>query len=317
MAPAPESSIFRPKDSSRRRYEETLSSRYKMNGSEVQWDVEENPPVVVSPSHDEDEPDYKKLKWSDSQSNDTDRSKSPESHDSCKMKYHCKRCGQIKQNHICPYRHSLQRSIGVMVFPAVNSYTAAEPGTVAAPLTKMNNFVSYDAEEQTSPKSYSVQNFPNAITPDAQQCFFQSPQSSLSVQSSEDRGDRGVKRNFGALRTSTSEGGSTFFADTVALKPEHYRAVTASDEGGHSYPCIPVSFAERKRLSDTLFFLAREIPCLVNECAGTLRDARKNLEWDRAVAELLTQVVVGLYCAEGDARLDGLQQYLLSLGVSC
>ena len=56
---------------------------------------------------------------------------------------------------------------------------------------------------------------------------------------------------------------------------------------------------------------------MTNECANALRDARQNNEWDLAIAELLTQVVVGLYCGEGDSRLDGLQQYLLSLGISC
>ena len=70
-------------------------------------------------------------------------------------------------------------------------------------------------------------------------------------------------------------------------------------------------------MSETLFHLSRDIPTLTGDCAATLRDARRNNEWDLAVAELLTQVVVGLYCVEGDSRLDGLQQYLLGLGVSC
>jgi hypothetical protein len=48
-----------------------------------------------------------------------------------------------------------------------------------------------------------------------------------------------------------------------------------------------------------------------------LRAARENGEWDLAVAELLTQVIIGLYCGEGDTRLDGLQRYLLGLGISC
>ena len=56
---------------------------------------------------------------------------------------------------------------------------------------------------------------------------------------------------------------------------------------------------------------------MTSDCAGILRDARDKDDWDQAVAELLTQVVVGLYCGEGDSQLDGLQQYLLTLGVSC
>ena len=42
----------------------------------------------------------------------------------------------------------------------------------------------------------------------------------------------------------------------------------------------------------------------------------KNM-WDLAIAELLTQLIVALYCQEGDRCLDGLQNYLLYLGVSC
>ena len=110
------------------------------------------------------------------------------------------------------------------------------------------------------------------------------------------------------------------FCPSVALRPEHYRAVTPSPStscSGYQYPPVPLTFAERKRLSDTLFCLCKEIPGMTSDCAGILRDARDKDDWDQAVAELLTQVVVGLYCGEGDSQLDGLQQYLLTLGVSC
>jgi hypothetical protein len=123
---------------------------------------------------------------------------------------------------------------------------------------------------------------------------------------------------------------SSVFAPTVALRPEHYRAVTpfsgldsaaASGSGGASndyrYPIIPLTFAERKRLSDTLFYLSKELPTATADCAKLLREAREAGEWDLAVAELLTQVLVGLYCGEGDTCLDGLQHYLLGLGISC
>jgi hypothetical protein len=80
---------------------------------------------------------------------------------------------------------------------------------------------------------------------------------------------------------------------------------------------MPLTFTERKRLSDTLFFLSKEIPALTRDAAEILRAAREKDEWDLALAEVLTQVVVGLYCGEGDHRLDGLQQYLLGIGISC
>lgn len=57
------------------------------------------------------------------------------------MRYRCKLCGQPKQNHTCPYQQSLQRSIGVTVYLAVNAYTADEPGRLAPALSDINNFV--------------------------------------------------------------------------------------------------------------------------------------------------------------------------------
>lgn len=56
---------------------------------------------------------------------------------------------------------------------------------------------------------------------------------------------------------------------------------------------------------------------MTRDCGAVLREARERDDWDQAVSELLTQVVVGLYCGEGDTQLDGLRQYLLTLGVSC
>jgi hypothetical protein len=85
----------------------------------------------------------------------------------------------------------------------------------------------------------------------------------------------------------------------------------------YEYPPVPLTFKERKRLSDTLFFLSKEIPTMATDVAASLRGARKKEEWDLAVAELLTQVVVGVYCGEGDHRLDGLHHFLLGIGISC
>ena len=118
------------------------------------------------------------------------------------------------------------------------------------------------------------------------------------------------------------------FAPSVSLRPEHYRAVTpfrgeasssaaSMRSGNYQYPPVPLTFEERKRMSDTLFCFSKEIPDMSQGCAVVLREAREKDDWDQAVAELLTQVVVGLYCGEGDYRLEGLQQYLLTIGVSC
>jgi len=82
--------------------------------------------------------------------------------DQPKMKYRCKLCGQPKQNHVCTYQQSLQRSIGIMVYPSVNAFTASEPGELAPALSEMNNFVSTPetgssvemSPERPSPRRY-------------------------------------------------------------------------------------------------------------------------------------------------------------------
>jgi hypothetical protein len=315
------------------------------------------------------------------------------SNDPTKLKYRCKRCGQLKQNHLCPYQQPLQRSIGIMVYPAVNSYNAAEPGVIAPSLSKMNNFISYDDSDQGGdpPSDHVTQRRPMiddgspfashsmTVTPESLRGAFRaetelhSPQSSLSAQSSDDPmshhlgglqqynasskldGRRILKRSHGQLtEPSTSLRQCELirnppFVTSVSLRPEQYRAVTPSTkdriakpaiaissvtERGpvsediltapmsaikmeYRYPPVPLSFAERKRMSDTLFYLSQEIPTVTGDCATILRTARHKNDWDVAIAELLTQVVVALYCGEGDLRLDGLQRYLLSLGISC
>jgi len=70
--------------------------------------------------------------------------------DQPKMKYRCKLCGQPKQNHVCTYQQSLQRSIGIMVYPSVNAFTASEPGELAPALSEMNNFVSTPENDYSS-----------------------------------------------------------------------------------------------------------------------------------------------------------------------
>jgi hypothetical protein len=53
------------------------------------------------------------------------------------------------------------------------------------------------------------------------------------------------------------------------------------------------------------------------DVSSLLRTARETNKWDLAVSKVLTQIVVALYCGEGDHRLDGLQQYLLGIGILC
>jgi len=114
------------------------------------------------------------------------------------------------------------------------------------------------------------------------------------------------------------------FVEEMELNPEQFRTVTPSkrvdDEentAAFTYPALPLPYAQRKRLSDNLFSLSKEIPQLTDECASVLREARERDLWDLAVAELMTQVVVVVHCHDNDMRFEGLQRYLLTLGFSC
>lgn len=358
-------------------YKQRLPYRYYLSGSHISWEVEENPPIYITTGRDQsptvtDSTGTNRF-HTDSPSTFSGSgaggrtagvfTPSPSTPDCAgldglnKMKYRCKLCGQPKQNHNCPYRQFLQRSIGVMVYPAVNSFTAAEPGIIAPPLTKMNNFVSYDDEGSPSPECTadstvdSIAVNLNTVTPEAFRdgsAYFHSPQSSLSVPSENTTppprlgptnyhtvtaAEEALKETLATRKRTQAQAGVGYdfvtpctlrstFVTAVPLKQEHYRAVTPMhpDEDTslqYQYAVIPLTFAERKRMSETLFHLTKEIPTMTADCAAVLREARENAEWDLAVAELLTQVVVGLYCDDSDIRLDGLQQYLLSLGVSC
>jgi hypothetical protein len=230
-----------------------------------------------------------------------------------------------------------------MVYPAVNSFTAAEPGHIAPPLTKMNNFVSYDSDHGSPQLEYLSQSClltqcsqglsipetklpPTQVSPEsrvATTSFYSSPQSSLSNQSEEamtgidDRGGS-LKRSYSGAELATPTRPAVF-VKAVVLRPEHYRAIAPLEDESvlFQYPPIPLTFAERKRLVDTLFHLSSEIPQFATDVANLLHFARGNNDWDRAVAELLTQVVVAMYCSEGDYTLEGLREYLLGLGIAC
>jgi hypothetical protein len=246
-----------------------------------------------------------------------------------------------------------------MVYPAVNAFTACEPGILTKPLSKMNNFVSYDSGNNTIPSpdsgAHRRSHETTRVTPETiktRASVMHSPQSSLSTHSPDDSLGHEESRHLNMveghpprairkrshvhvsrgddtiLRAAIPPGGTAPFVASLTLRPEHYRAVTRKSKGdqqqeqhqednAYQYDHVPLTFTERKRLSDTLFFLSKEIPTLTRDVAGLLREAREKDEWDLAVAEVMAQVVVGLHCGEGDHRLDGLQQYLLGIGISC
>lgn len=351
------------------KYEEELPSRYYENESRLSWEFEENPPVEIRPESEEVEDDSEGTEvqtknpasadgrdqtshdeTEDGKSTSEEKRQNPiPSSPQPKMRYRCKLCGQPKQNHTCPYQQSLARSIGIMVFPSVNAFTANEPGTLAPPLIEMNNF--FDARDpgsndsspnrpspdrmrsrmssagpvsattQVTPESIRSSTrmslhspCPSATTPGRTPNRLPTPSRNM-VNSASSR-----KRPFGAISGATEER-DLLFMETMDLKAEQFRVVTPSKmvqaPEAFSYASLPLPYAQRKRLSDNLFALSNEVPKLTDECAQVLREAREKDMWDLAVAELMTQVIVIIHCPDGDARFEGLRQYLLTLGIAC
>lgn len=367
--------------SAQAKYDGALPTRYYESDNRLSWEFEENPPIETTSKNPEDfqwcqsvgaESPIKKLKTegTDDQSDDDETSEegedgSKESKDgkgeSPKMRYRCKLCGQPKTDHVCPYQQSLVRNIGVMVKPAVNAFTAAEPGQLAPDLKEMNNMAisaaSLAAENAASadnssssrptPDRSSVRGAGSRIegdeaaqvTPESLRSgggpnHMMSPNGRSRVgtpATSSRRGGRAgtpattpSKKRSHARMVGGNAGDQTdlLFVEEMELKTEQFRTVTPSkaiteNPDAYTYPALPLPYAQRKRLSDNLFSLSKEIPQLTDECAAVLREARERDLWDLAVAELMTQVVVVVHCHEGDNTFEGLRRYLLTLGFTC
>jgi hypothetical protein len=400
----------------RERYEQSLSARYFMKEHCISWDVELH--EVVAPSYGKDKrgdigtPKNSRNKQigvfktgemtpptsayfapvtpSVTPGSTGDTSASGKG---TKIKYRCKLCGQPKQNHSCPYESSVVRSIGTMVYPAVNAFVSNEPGRLAPALSEMNNFTSLLSQDTTiaagggpafAAGPYRHAQYPanrgaggyagNLLTPDTVHWSPNTP-GGLSTISSVDlnspnttpspgtaggppvssmigsryQGSNTRRREYQQPLTSRSMTrtmstplptppapagaipSDVLFRDTMVLQREQFRTVRTSIDsnvvgGGHAtllspraycYPAIPTPYSQRKEMGDTLFALSREVPKLADSCAAILRDARENDDWDQAVAELTTQVIVVLKCEERDYTLEGLRRHLLALGIAC
>jgi hypothetical protein len=336
------------------KYEEELTGRYYENDSRLSWEFEEEPPITIPTGNDnefarnesehsgdspkdqegeekgiKDETNEDKAEVGDdeyckpigSDGGDTTGDKS-ESSSPNKMRYRCKLCGQPKQNHRCPFQQSLARSIGTMVYPAVNAFTADEPGTIATPLSEMNNFIdTKDSASEFSPhrptpdrsRRSSGLGASAQVTPESLRSHSRKPVPTPGSSR------RGKKRMYSQLHGGDQ--GDLLFVEAMDLKPEQFRIVSPSrspkSSDAYTYPALPLPYAQRKRLSDNLFSLSNEVPKLTDECAQVLREAREKDMWDLAVAELMTQVIVVIHCSDRDYRFEGLRQYLLTLGIAC
>jgi hypothetical protein len=340
------------------KYEEALPGRYYENESRLSWEFEETPPIEIRRDDEDDK--------NDDQKDDMDSKDGKDNNDGLyckpidgdysgkrlataspqpKMRYRCKLCGQPKQNHNCPYQQSLARSIGINVYPAVNAFSAAEPGTIAPALSEMNNFI--DQKEINS----SNESSPSRPTPERSRGVVQTGSVKGSTQVTPEsmrssppltspgsftpgtpartpRGRNGTghrgntkKRAHSQVNGGSDDQGDLLFIESMELKSEQFRIVTPSkalkSPDAFTYPALPLPYAQRKRLSDNIFSLSNEVPKLTDECAQVLREAREKGMWDLAVAELMTQVVVIIHCPDGDHKFEGLRQYLLTLGVAC
>ena len=330
--------------SRQRKYEEKLRQQYFEHGDRLSWDVQANLSLTLDGGNTFDEDDIL-LQWSGG-SNLSDGKQQHQPQQQPK-KNRCKKCGQIKQGHVCPYSSSMQRSIGVMVYPSVNAHVADEPGYLAPALCEMNNFISIkgstsfesnNGEDRMkltglislSERKNEVQTTASCGKDAAAKTMNQYRRKSLLE--SPTRTSEPIDNNKrapdvyveGVVKDVNSESKSTnlLFQPTMEITIDQYRTITPGNDHDHDldyvYPQVPLTFTQRKSLSDALFSLSKRVPKLTEECALVLAEARKNDQWDLAVAELMAQVLCVLHCSPtNDLVLNGLRRYLLTLGVVC
>jgi hypothetical protein len=280
------------------KYEDSLPERYYEEENRLSWEIEEDPPV--------------ELDYEVDGHNANGEAK----------KYRCKSCGSTQHDHNCPKQSAslqLQRDIGVMVYPAVNAFTAAEPGIMTPALDEMNNFVdspsrSTPLKEETKTCGKQDQSLP-LVSPD----YVKTPQRSINY-----AGGAWLSNHQSPVNVTpgkdTESPTDLLFVDTQELLPEQYRIVNIkkrkTSSSKYVYPALPLPYGQRKRISNAMFAMSKSIPGLTDECASVLGEARKQDAWDFAVAQLMTQVVVLTHCSAEDCRLDGLSKYLLTLGIA-
>ncbi|KAL7510794.1 hypothetical protein ACHAXN_007684 [Cyclotella atomus] len=284
------------KSATQQKYEQMLPERYYEDDNRLSWEVEEDPPVEIS----EDEASTTAPKGKLSTCDSADFS-----------------------------AMSLQRNMGIMVYPALNAYVAAEPGVITPALVEMNNFVNSGKKSpECTPAKGDITTLP-PVTTNAKLPMVSPDCVKLGSDSSTpDDKNTSVNHSGGvAMSLQQSKGQSIsktemtvpdhLFIDAQELAPEQYRVISDKKHESYEYPSLPVPYAQRKRMSNAVFAMSKSIPGLTDECAAVLSEARKKDAWDFAVAELMTQVVVLTHCEENDWELDGLSKYLLTLGIAC
>lgn len=305
------------------KYKEPIPERYFEDENRLSWEIEDNPPIEVSDYDDDaavERPSRGKAGADD--------------------KSLCQNCGACQLKHDCPFKSSLQRTIGVMVYPAVNAFTATEPGMITPALSDMNNFVdrkkslpqSTPGKSHHDPSTIRTNSFPPMVSPDSVRpgshtsrrssvlANRKTPQRSVNYAGGAWISNQSPRKVSSGTKSDNSSNG-LLFVDVQELRPEQYRIVARKkrkiSSNRYLYPALPLPYVQRKRISNAMFEMSKSIPGLTDECASVLGEARRKDAWDFAVAQLMTQVIVVTHCSVEDGRLDGLSKYLLTLGIAC
>lgn len=309
----------------RQKYEDNLRRQYFEHGNRLSWDVQANLSLTPTGARTSEDDDIT-LKQSGSTLSDGNQQSL--------RKNRCKKCGQAKIGHVCPYASSLLRNIGIMVYPAANAHVAHEPGKLAPALCETNNFISIKSGsfELVADGRKKLIAAPTAIGDHNKSPCNESVNDISLVQRKTLLGSlmtcspiEDKRSNAGERRKANADDRTTnwLFRPKMEITPDQYRLVTPRDasvmsERDYNYPQVPLTFNQRKSMSNTLFSLSKLVPTLTDECALVLTEARKRDQWDLAVAELMTQVVCVLHCSPSmDYTLEGLRRYLLVLGFVC
>lgn len=314
------------------RYEQHLSLRYYENNGHLSWDVEENPPVagdssstlrlldsdqskvsVSKDAEDKSKMSREELQDSNGEVNEIVEEVKSDSGETPKMRYRCKLCGQPKQNHMCSFQQALERSIGTMSYAAVNAFEAKETGKLAPSLSEMNNFVDLEDEDEDGSIILIDIGAPSKCAIEESVPFAQSASNSYI-------GRRRKRRKSDSGKSEKYRGDERLFHKNMEIKQEQCRQVSMRAScrmGDFKYPTLPLTFHQRKKASEDLFKLCQGLSGLADECAKILRVARESDNWDLAIAEMTTQMLVIIHCPPSDDTLEGVKQHLMTMGISC
>lgn len=321
-------------------YEESLPNRYYENCGRLSWDVEESPFEDMNKKIDNSS-DFHSNVLEDSlnfeasngsvyneflDGNDSTNSSSFSEEECCKTKYRCKLCGKPKQNHVCTYQQALERSIGTMAYPSLNAFECEEPGRLAPTLSEMNNFTDLIDVAEEECANAKLQNM--GIGSESETSDQKQPKSNCNANRTVNENcslPLGSKRKLFSVSDNEKSDlvRDELFLNKTALRVEQYRTVndiTQDDdtvtEKRFRYPTVPLTMAHRTSMSKFLFDLCQQTDCLTEICTEVLSKTRETESWDLVIAELITQALVIMHCPPNDQKLDGLRDFLLTIGIS-